>query len=390
MDRQCGQCAPRPPRPDQAQRRRLCPVGVVLTAVAAAVVVVVAAAAAARPTAALPPPPPPTFFPPRPAVSPPWIFPRPAAPVRLSGASFAEGPLPYPAAGVVLFTDIPNAKVLAYRPETGKTTTWWAGSGGANGLAWAPDGRLAACQHVKRRIVLVSPGDAARTEEVLVDSYRGQRLNSPNDMVWDDDGGFYFTDPPYGLRGQDADPAKKLRFNGVYYLPPRGASQSVTDWRRQLTLIDDRLPRPNGVALLDGALLVGDSQLGGWFAYRRVGLRGSGVRGWGRYLPAKPGWERRHLLTPRASMPQRAAAGGGKKKVPSGVDGLTVVHARGGKGDRVYASGVGGVWVMDGRLRGLGLFPTPGDARQVTNVAVGGEWLYMTTNEALWRVKISG
>lgn len=235
----------------------------------------------------------------------------------------------------------------------------------------------------------MSPGDAARTEEVLVDSYRGQRLNSPNDMVWDPDGGLYFTDPPYGLRGQDADPAKKLRFNGVYYLPPRGAGQTVADWRRQLTLIDDRLPRPNGVALLDGALLVGDSQLGGWFAYRRVGSRGSGVRGWGQYLPAKPGWERRHLLTPRASMHQNAARTGGKKKVPSGVDGLTMVPARGAKGDRVYASGVGGVWVMDGRLRGLGLFPTPGDARQVTNVAVGGEWLYMTTNEGLWRVKIS-
>ncbi|GAB0496571.1 hypothetical protein MMPV_007884 [Pyropia vietnamensis] len=299
---------------------------------------------------------------------------------------FAEGPLPYPSAGVVLFSDIPNAKVLAYRPSTGKTTTWWARSGGANGLAWAPDGRLAACQHFKRRIVLVSPRDPKRTEEVLVDKYRGKRLNSPNDMVWDKEGGLYFTDPPYGLRRQDQDPAKKLRFNGVYYLPPRRPGETLAAWRRKLTLIDDRLPRPNGVALLDGALLVGDSELGGWFAYRRVGSRGSGVRGWNRYLPAKPGWERRHLLTPRSTIPQ---AGAGKKKRPSGVDGLTVVPARGGVGDRVFASGVGGVWVMNERLRGLGLFPTPGNARQVTNVAVGGKWLYMTTNEGLWRVKIS-
>lgn len=319
---------------------------------------------------------------------------RPAEPVRLASANFAEGPLPYPAAGVVLFTDIPRSKVLAYQPDTGKTSTWWGDSGGANGLAWAPDGRLAACQHGKRRIVLVSPKDPKRREEVLVDRYRGKRLNSPNDMVWDAAGGLYFTDPPYGLRRQDEDPAKKLRFNGVYYLPPRARGQSVAAWRQRLTLIDDRLPRPNGVALLDGALLVGDSALGGWFAYRRVGDRGPGVRGFRQYLPAKAGWERRHLLTPRAATPQAAASQRKgvqrKRKVPSGVDGLTVVPAKGAKGDRVYASGVGGVWVMDEKLRGLGLFPTPGRARQVTNVAVGGQWLYMTTNEGLWRVKISG
>jgi len=313
----------------------------------------------------------------------------------LSDADFAEGPLPYPSAGVILFTDIPASKIRAYRPSTGKTTTWWAESGGANGLAWAPDGRLAVCQHVKRRIVLVSPGDSDRSEEVLLTHYRGRRLNSPNDIVWDADGGFYFSDPPFGLRGQDADPAKVLPFNGVYYMPPRRAGEALAAWRARLTLIDDRLPRPNGVALLGGALLVGDSALGGWYAYRRVDKWGGpGVRGWGGYRPAKSGWERRHLLTPRAPSTATAAVGKRRarpqKKKPSGVDGLTVVPARGDIGDRVYASGVGGVWVLDGRLRALGLFPTPGNAKQVTNVAVGGGWLYMTTDEGLWRVRVSG
>jgi sugar lactone lactonase YvrE len=51
---------------------------------------------------------------------------------------------------------------------------------------------------------------------VYLDRFEGQRLNSPNDLVFRKQGGLYFTDPPYGLLGQDDDPAKELDFNGVF------------------------------------------------------------------------------------------------------------------------------------------------------------------------------
>ena len=57
---------------------------------------------------------------------------------------------------------------------------------------------------------------------VLVDRYDGKRLNSPNDGVFHSNGWLYFTDPPYGLAGQDDDPTKELDFNGIFRLSPEG------------------------------------------------------------------------------------------------------------------------------------------------------------------------
>ena len=71
----------------------------------------------------------------------------------------------------------------------------------------------------------------------LVDKFEGKKLNSPNDLVFQSDGSLYFTDPPYGLPKQDDDPAKELKFNGVYRLA--GGKLQV--------LVKD-LTRPNGIA----------------------------------------------------------------------------------------------------------------------------------------------
>jgi gluconolactonase len=73
---------------------------------------------------------------------------------------------------------------------------------------------------------------------VLASHWRGKRLNSPNDLVYKSDGSLYFTDPPYGLLGQDDDPAKELPFNGIYRVSPEG----------HLELLVDDLKRPNGLA----------------------------------------------------------------------------------------------------------------------------------------------
>jgi gluconolactonase len=71
----------------------------------------------------------------------------------------------------------------------------------------------------------------------LIERYEGKRLNSPNDLVFRSDGALYFTDPPYGLPKQDADPAKELPFNGVYRLKSG-----------KLDLVIKDLTRPNGIA----------------------------------------------------------------------------------------------------------------------------------------------
>jgi len=74
--------------------------------------------------------------------------------------------------------------------------------------------------------------------KVLVDSFEGKRLNSPNDLVFHSNGDLYFTDPPYGLPKRFDDPARELAFCGVYRLSPGG----------KLTLLTKEMDRPNGIA----------------------------------------------------------------------------------------------------------------------------------------------
>jgi len=101
----------------------------------------------------------------------------------------------------------------------------------SNGLTFDNEGRLIICEHGNRRISrLEEEGSCA----VLVDSYEGGCLNSPNDAVFGSDGSLYFTDPSYGLEG-----LRELNFNGIYRLHPGGELQ---------LLVRDQ-SRPNGIAL---------------------------------------------------------------------------------------------------------------------------------------------
>ena len=75
-----------------------------------------------------------------------------------------------------------------------------------------------------------------------IDKFEGQRLNSPNDLVYRSDGSLYFTDPPYGLPKDDDDPAKELKFNGVFLYADgklqahhQGPRRGPTAWRSRPT-----------------------------------------------------------------------------------------------------------------------------------------------------------
>ncbi len=162
------------------------------------------------------------------------------------GFAWSEGPVWLPEDECVVFSDIPNNRVMKWkdgeglsiylRPSGYTGTKRRGGEVGCNGLLLDPDGKLVLCQHGDRRV-------ARRKDdwsyETIVGHYGGKRLNSPNDAAYRRNGDLYFTDPPYGLEGNVNDPAKELDFQGVYRLP-KGAKEPI--------LLTKDMTRPNGIA----------------------------------------------------------------------------------------------------------------------------------------------
>jgi len=168
-----------------------------------------------------------------------------------SGYKWAEGPVYIKDSGYVLFSDIPNNRIMKWKEGSG-VIEYLMPSGhtyaevkrvepGSNGLLLNSKGQLVLCQHGDRRLArmdapLSSPAPMFVT---VVDRYNGKRLNSPNDAVYAKNGDLYFTDPPYGLDKRLDDTAKQLDFQGVYRLKPNG----------QLDLLTKDIKFPNGIAL---------------------------------------------------------------------------------------------------------------------------------------------
>ena len=162
------------------------------------------------------------------------------------GLAWPEGPVWVASGGYLLFSDIPRNAILQWSPGGG-ASTWMQPSGytgvayygkepGSNGLTLDREGRLLACEHGDRRVSRLEHGGGKVT---VADSYRGKRLNSPNDLVLNAAGDLYFTDPAYGLHRRYDDPSRELDFCGVYLV--RAGS-------REAVLVTDELENPNGVA----------------------------------------------------------------------------------------------------------------------------------------------
>ncbi|SEM90801.1 gluconolactonase [Pseudorhodobacter antarcticus] len=112
-----------------------------------------------------------------------------------TGFDWVEGPVWFGDAGCLLFSDIPNNRILRYTPGAG-VTTYRAPSNYANGHTRDRMGRLVSCEHGTRRVTRTE-WDGSIT--IIADRFDGKRLNSPNDVVVHSDGSIWFTDPHYGI-----------------------------------------------------------------------------------------------------------------------------------------------------------------------------------------------
>tara|TARA_R110002096_G_scaffold119495_1_gene258950 strand:+ start:80 stop:2275 length:2196 start_codon:yes stop_codon:yes gene_type:complete len=147
------------------------------------------------------------------------------------GFKFTEGPAVSPD-GKIYFNDIPNERTHIYDPKSGETSIYREQTGRANGLFFTPEGDLLACEGGNRRVTLT---DSDGNTTIAAEQFDSMKLNSPNDVVPDQFGGFYFTDPRYGKDGGDIE----LDVMGVYYADKDGAvSQIAAD-----------LAKPNGIIL---------------------------------------------------------------------------------------------------------------------------------------------
>jgi gluconolactonase len=136
-----------------------------------------------------------------------------------SGAEWTEGPVYFGDMHSVIFSDVPNDRLMRYDEVTGETSLFRYPSNNANGNTRDRQGRLVTCEERTRRITRTEY-DGSIT--VLADRYRGKRLNSPNGVVVKSDGTVWFTDPTYGIQGDhEARRAAAELPGNVYRYDPR-------------------------------------------------------------------------------------------------------------------------------------------------------------------------
>lgn len=154
------------------------------------------------------------------------------------GARWAEGPAWFGDGRFLVFSDIPNDRMMRYDETSGVTSVFRSPARNSNGNTRDRQGRLVTCEHHGRRVTRTEY-DGSIT--VLADAWQGKRLNSPNDVVVSSDGAVWFSDPTYGIDGHyEGDFAEsEIGAAHVYRIDPAsGAVDAVaTD-----------MVRPNGLA----------------------------------------------------------------------------------------------------------------------------------------------
>jgi len=277
------------------------------------------------------------------------------------GHGWTEGPVWVRDGGYLLFSDVVNNAIYRWKQHEGERVllqpSGYTGEApfsgkepGSNGLAIDPQGRLVFARHGDRSIARLEADGGAT---VLVERYRGRRINSPNDLVFRSNGDLYFTDPPFGLPMSYDDPSREVPFQGVYRLSRDG----------RLTLLTTALRAPNGIAFSpdERTLYVSnaDSERLAWMAFP---VEADGTLGPGRLF----------------------------------YDGTTALAGRRGTADgmkvdaagNVFGVGPGGVYTFSPAGELLGWIDFGGN---VGNVAWGedGSTLFIAANSAVYRVRLA-
>ncbi len=277
------------------------------------------------------------------------------------GFTWSEGPVWVHNGGFLLFSDIPRNRIMKWQDD--KLSVFLEPSGyfhmkekprggeiGSNALITDKEGRIVMCQHGERRVARLEKDG---TQTVLADRYEGKRLNSPNDLVYKSNGDLYFTDPPYGMEKNWADPARELDFCGVYRLHDG-----------KLELMTKELTRPNGLCFSPDEKILyvanSDPDRPIWMAYP---VNDDGTLGQGRVFFDTTPFVKQGLLS-----------------LPDGM-----------KADRegnLWAVGPGGLHVFTPDGTHLGWIDT-GEKTSNCNWGADGSTLYITVNMYLARIKTS-
>jgi len=242
----------------------------------------------------------------------------------------------------------PDGKVIEIlRPGGYETSDAPAGSFiGPNGAIADKDGAVLLCQHGNRRIVRISKD---RKVTPYLEKFESKHFNSPNDLVYRSDNSLYFTDPPYGLAKQDEDPAKEIKFNGVY---------RYANGKLQVVVKD--LTRPNGIAFSpdEKTLYVANSDPARkvWMAY-----------------DVAPGGE---LSNGRVFFDVTSQTEDG---LPDGMK----VDTEG----NLYCTGPGGIWIFSPAGKHLGTIKPP-ETPANCNWDGARTTLYITARTGLYRIKL--
>jgi gluconolactonase len=275
------------------------------------------------------------------------------------GFLFTEGPVWVSDGGYLLFSDPNNNLIYRWSESEGvsiyRTHSGYAGMDigeygqpGSNGLALDSEGRLAINEHGNRRVTRLEKNGQLT---VLADRYEGQRLNSPNDLVYRSDGALFFTDPPFGLPQFFADRRKELAFSGVYAV-----------LKGQLKLVSKSLSGPNGLAFSpDEKYLYVDN----WDEKRKVILRYD--------VHADGSLSNETVFFDATGEPGEEAWDGLKVDVEGNV----------------YASGPGGLWIFSPEAKHLGTISGPEHPHNMAWGDADRRTLYLAAQTGLYRIRLN-
>ncbi|MEO7998270.1 MAG: SMP-30/gluconolactonase/LRE family protein [Gemmatimonadaceae bacterium] len=277
------------------------------------------------------------------------------------GFSWSEGPTWRRSGGYLLFSDVPANTIYKWKQGEGLTVylrpSGYTGTNppgrelGSNGLTTDANGDVVMADHGNRQIARLN--DSLFTKQIVASRFDGKRFNSPNDLVFRSNGDLYFTDPPFGLRGLNNDPAKELAYSGVFRVSRTG----------DVSLLTKELGFPNGIAFSPDERTMyvsnADAKKPIWMSFP---LNNDGSIGNG------------HTFFDASAL---VAAGG--QGVPDGM--------RVDKLGNVFAAGPGGILILSPTGKHLGTIVT---GQPTANCAFGddGSTLYITANDRLMRVKL--